>query len=283
MILSGNLDKHASSAMPGSNLDMMQKINHYRSQSTTPLAVRNSSSSVSSRQILPLYSSFGRNSEMSSESVLGRTIASRNDYQWEDASRSPSAPPLNTTPRHLNQQLSSHSRSVSSSSLGLPAPPRPSRSPPPLTLHVEPPQMARVTDGGVDNEQWLNHQRSTHTFGRQHSSPSRTSSIYSDGVMTPQSSMWSSRSFGQRLHRTPSGPMVVSSQTANFPAYVTSPKSLAVPNSLERSLSAFSAAAGPPPTTVSRPIAQAHQPRSSSVDANEAGPSATPHYVLHDR
>ena len=250
-----NLEKYG---MFDSNSDFREKVQHYRSQSVTPpQSGKTLHTSSSYEGLLPLY--LDRNASVdrrpSNDSMLNRPIRTGLNGEWEIVKPLPVA----TSPRYLNRQLSAHSRDDSSSTLGLPVPPRQLRSA--LLTLPEPPRSA-VSDE-AETERRMNRQRSTQTFGRERSRTSRSSSIYSDeGMASPQASMWSPR---QSLRHKNS--FAVSSVTSNFPMHVGSPTSPPVSATLERNLSNYSAYR--PPTPGRRPPVLAHAPRSDSVDSQK--------------
>ncbi len=235
-----NLEKYG---MFDSNSDFKEKVQHYRSQSATPPQVgRTLNTSSSHEGLLPLY--LGRNASVdrrpSNDSMLNRPIRTGLNGEWEIVKPLPVA----TSPRYLNRQLSTHSRDDSSSTLGLPVPPRQLRS----TLLTLPETPRSAVSDEAETERWMNRQRSTQTFGRERSPPpSRNSSIYSDeGMVSPQASMWSPR---QSLRHKNS--IAVSSVTSNFPMHVASPTSPPVSATLQRNVSNYSAYR--PPTPGRRP------------------------------
>lgn len=233
------------------NSNFKEKVQHYRSQSVSPpQSGKTLNTSSSYEGLLPLYldrdASVDRSS--SNETMLNRPIRTGLNGEWEIVKPLP----VVTSPRYLNRQLSTHSRGESSSTLGLPVPPRQSRSA--LMSLPEPPRSAGGDE--AETEQWLNHQRSTQTFGRQKSPISRSSSIYSDeGMISPQASTWSAR---QSLRHKNS--VAVSTVTSNFPMHVASPTSPPISATLEPNLINYS---------TYRPLVLAHAPRSSSMDSQK--------------
>ncbi|KAF8968024.1 hypothetical protein BDZ97DRAFT_448280 [Flammula alnicola] len=263
---SGNLEKYGPSPLLSQRPDMKEKIHQYRSQSINSSHDRSisGSSSNSTRQLLPLYlGQDGVNDRNSSASVIGRPITPGFNYQRDVVQPAPAA----SLPRQTGRELASpsHSRSESLASVGLPAPPRRTRSPLLNLPILEPTQSPRRVDDEVLTEQWLSHQRSTQTFGHQDSPSARSLSLYSEeGEASP--SEWSSRSLGQGVHpQTASGQPMLSAVASALPMYV-SPRSPPHSATLERTLSAYDSAPSPPPKG-HRPFLLSHAARSSSVSS----------------
>lgn len=260
----GNLEKFPP-APSGYAADMKQKIHQYRSESVSTLhsADRSisDSSSHSGRHLLPLH--HGKENSISNSSMLGRVIMTNDNSQWDIATPAPVA----TLPGHTKQQSSMHSLAESITAGSLPAPPRQSRSA--LLMLPEPPRSARRPNNDMETEQWLNHQRSTQTFGHQHSPSIRSASLYSeDGASSPQ---WTSQSMHQSLRRQmSSGRLAVSSVPLDVPTWI-SPTSPPVSPSIERSVSAQNAVRHPPAATNGpRPLLLSQAGRSSSTDTTNS-------------
>ncbi|KAF9470914.1 hypothetical protein BDN70DRAFT_888629 [Pholiota conissans] len=262
----GNFEKYAPTTSPEYITDIKEKIHQYRSESVSTIHSGSNSISDSSvrsgRPLLPLH--HARDDSFSAHSTLGRNITTYDNQQWEIAQ-----PPSVPSSSHLNRQMSMHSRMESGSSTssgGLPAPPRQLRST--LLTLPEPSRPARGPNDGMETDKWLNHKTSTQTFGHQRS-PS--SSIYSeDGTTSPQ---WTSRSMHHNLIRQiSSGQVAVNFISPNIPTQVfqTSPPASAT---LERgtNLSPSSIARYP------RPLLLSHAARSSSVDNTSSNFQLPPH------
>jgi hypothetical protein len=164
---SGYLEKYSSSHF-GQRSDM-EKINHYRSQSSS-FGSRPSEQSFYSadahsiQPLLPLY--MGRdvpefqNTMQPDPSILGRSITPSSVLSWEVVQPphavSPSRSPTCGLPRHI--------RTDSLTSIGLPAPPRRTRSP----VLTQPLPQLKIPKK-AENEPWMIRQTSTQTFGRRNS------------------------------------------------------------------------------------------------------------------
>lgn len=241
----GNLEKYAPSLSSGQRTALEEQIQHYRAQSVDSFST---SSGKSTQQLLPLYLGRGitdyRNSSQTNPSMLGRSITPSSTYsQWEVAVPASAATPA----RSPGRDVAAHIRSDSLSSRGLPAPPRPTRSP--VTSQPMPEiQLSKQLTNDAYTEQWLSHQRSTQTFGHQESPPAKSPSLISEDT---SGSEWSSR-----IHRqSPQGygqPML-SAVISSFPSQVYSrspPRSATI----ERSNSAYGSSPLSCPSNRHRPM-----------------------------
>ncbi|KIM40010.1 hypothetical protein M413DRAFT_189985 [Hebeloma cylindrosporum] len=249
----GELEKNTPSTHRS---EMQEKIHQYRAQSLGSRSSSENSRSSSSQGLLPLY--LGRDERIhesdysySNASMVGRPITPAG-FNYDITVPPPAVSPIRKTSRDFGE----YSRNDSSTSIGLPAPPRRNRSPVLSQLMLEPRNSPSAQ--AFDAESWMDRQRSTQTFGHQDTPPERSPSLMSE---------WSSRHLAydnrspgfNNSGQTSFGSAVMASSYPN-PTLPRSP----LQSSLDRSLSATSTYS-PPPSRGPRPLLLPHS--SNSLDS----------------
>jgi len=229
----GNLEKYGMSVSPTYRAAMEEKIKHYRNDSSLSQNSYFTSSSKSTKPLIPTVLYGGQ----ASPSFIDRSITPISYGGWDVVSPIPAVSPLRTSSR----DLATHIRNDSFSSRGLPAPPRPSRSP--VTSEPMPdfpvPKQYDVAAYSLEADSWITRQRSMRTFGHEDSAEQKSPSLFSDDGL--KAGAWPSPTYRQASLQSPDGKLdgqpIFSAVAPSFPTrvYQPSPPQSAT---LERSMSA---------------------------------------------
>ena len=206
-----SLEKYGLSSGPDQRAALQEKIQHYRGQSGSSMTTRagselsfSTSSGKSTRPLLPLYLG-----DSDDQPMIGRSIIpASSQREIQPPARIPVAV------RVPRQDIAAHIRN-DSFSRGLPAPPR-NRSPVDSPYAPEPHPPVNYANNAGYTQQWLQHQRSTQTFGHSESPPAKSPSLLTEVASDLEGSSHAHHRQASHPSASTYGQPMLSAVTPNF-------------------------------------------------------------------